>query len=85
MRLMTMIDELDMSALTLKLAEAILLHNGKISIEDIRAMPFLDNDQDTELIADYLKTKFGARSYIIGGQKDGLSDWDELIVLNSVV
>jgi hypothetical protein len=80
-----MIDELDMSTLTLKIAEAILLHNGRISIEDIRALPFLDNDQEIELIADYLKTKFGTRTYIIDGQNGGLSDLEELIVLNSVI
>lgn len=82
---MMKIEELDMSALTLTLAEAILLHTGRISIEDIKAMPFLDNDRDAELIADHLQAKFGARRYIICGQKGDLSDWDELIVLNSVV
>jgi hypothetical protein len=75
-----MMNEAEKSTLALKVAEAILLFKGQISLEDIRAMPFLDDTHSAELIANHLKTKFKTTSCIINERN--LNDWEELIILN---
>lgn len=52
-----------LKTISLKLAEAILLYKGEISIDDLKSLPFIDED-DARLIAYYLRNKFNLRTYI---------------------
>ena len=52
-----------LKTISLKLAEAILLYKGEISIDDLKSLPFIDED-DARLIAYYLRNKFSLRTYI---------------------
>ena len=76
-------NEINTSTLALKVAEAILIYRGQISLEDIKAMPFLDDNQSAELIANHLKAKFNTKSCMINCQGGNFNDLEELIILNS--
>lgn len=69
--------KIDLNNLALKLSEAILMHQGEISINDIKALPFLDDPQHARLIVDFLKTKFKADVSI----KQNITDFEECLVL----
>ena len=49
---------LEKKTLTLKLAEALLLYKGEISVRDIEAIPLLDDIREAEMIARHLRSKF---------------------------
>lgn len=72
---------LDTETLALKLAEALLLYKGELSIRDIEAIPFLEDPKDAELIAMYLRTKFKTRISTLKTQQQEISGWEELITL----
>lgn len=80
-----MMGETDSSTMALKLAEAILLHNGSISLEDVKALPFLEDSRDAELIVSHLKAKFKTKSYLASNQSANLRDWEEILILNSAI
>lgn len=73
--------DVDMDTLALKLAEALLLHEGKISVRDIQAIPFLTHPKDAELIARYLRGKLRTRISTLRNKENETSTWEELITL----
>jgi len=72
---------LDMETLALRLAEALLLYKGELSIRDIEALPFLEDPKDAELIAMYLRNKFKARISTLKSQQQEIGGWEDLITL----
>lgn len=71
----------DKGTLALKLAEALLLYKGEVSIKDIEAMPFLDDPTYAELIANYLRAKFKTQISAKRTQGEEGGGWEELITL----
>jgi len=64
-----------LKTLSLKLAEAILLYKGEISIEELKSLPFID-ENDAQLIAHYLRRKFNLKLYM---QKSPDIGWEEIL------
>lgn len=71
----------EIETLALKLAEALLLHRGEISMTEIEAIPFLTDHKDAELIANYLRAKFKTRVSTERNRGEKASPWEELITL----
>jgi hypothetical protein len=71
----------DIETLALRLAEAMLLYKGEISIRDIEAIPFLSHPRDAELIAEYLRAKFKTKASTVRKKQEELNVWEELITL----
>lgn len=73
----------EIETLALKLAEALLMYRGEISIKDIEAIPFLTNPEDAELIAKYLRSKFKTEVSMVRNKdkEKEPSGWEELITL----
>lgn len=67
--------------LALKIAEALLLYKGEISIRDIQAIPFLAHPEDAELIANFLRAKFKTKISTIRNKQEEVNAWEELITL----
>ena len=65
----------DLKTLSLKLAKAILLHKGEISMDELKALPFLA-ESDAELIANYLLSKFNLK---IHSQKFQDEEWVDIL------
>jgi len=69
--------------IALKLAEALLLYKGEISIEDIKVLPFLDDPRNADLIAKYLRSKFKTKSSVVKISQGNMNTWEEVIELIS--
>ena len=67
--------EQDLKTISLKLAKAILLYKGEISMDELRALPFVD-ERDAELIAQYLLNKFNLK---IHSQKFQDEEWVDIL------
>jgi hypothetical protein len=74
---------LDTDTVALKLAEALLLYRGKLSVRDIQALPFLTHPEDAEMIAKYLSAKFKTKICSVKGQEDEVGSWEELISVDT--
>lgn len=72
---------LEKETIALKLAEALLLYKGEISIRDIEAIPLLDDIRDAELIARHLKSKFKTKLITLRTHREEINSWEELIKL----
>lgn len=72
---------IEIETLALRLAEAMLLHKGEISISDIEAIPFISQPKDAELIAKYLRAKFKTKVSTVRNRQDEINAWEELITL----
>ena len=72
---------LEKKTIALKLAEALLLYKGEISIRDIEAIPLLDDIRDAELIARHLRSKFKTKLTILRTHRGEIDSWEELIKL----
>jgi len=72
---------LEEKTIALKIAEALLLYKGEISIKDIEAIPLLDDIRDAELIAKYLRAKFKTKLISSRIQQGETSSWEEVIKL----
>ncbi len=55
-------NEQNLKTIALKLAEVILLYKGEISIEELKALPFID-ENDAQILAQYLQRKFNLKIY----------------------
>ncbi len=64
-----------LKTVSLKLAEAILLHRGEISLRELKALPFID-EEDSELLAKYLSSKFNLRIHV---RKFKNEEWEEVL------
>ncbi len=74
-------DNIDRKTLALKIAEALLLSKGELSLDDIKALPFIDDPQFAEIIAKYLTVKFKTRIDTIKNVQKGVGEREELIRL----
>ncbi len=74
-------EKLENNTLALKLAEAILLHKGKISVKDIEAMPLIDDPHRAQLIAKYLMSKFKTKISTARRETGDFDRMEEVITL----
>lgn len=51
-------NNIDRTTLALRLAKALLIYKGDITLEDIKALPLLDNDKDAKMIYNYLSNQY---------------------------
>jgi hypothetical protein len=73
----------DRRNVALRLAEAVLLHRGRLSIKDIEAMPFLEEPEHAALIANHLVSKFGGRVLVELEARQDPDSFEECIQLAS--
>jgi hypothetical protein len=71
----------EIETVALKLAEALLLYKGEISLRDIGALPFLAHPEDADLITKYLRAKFKTKVSITRNKEEQADAWEELITL----
>ena len=71
-------NEEKLKTISLKLAEAILLYKGEISIEDLKSLPFID-EEDARLLAHYLRNKFNLKMYAQKLQSKELEEFLSMI------
>lgn len=67
--------------LALRLSASLLLKNKAISISDIKAFPFLDEDFDLNPIIENLLSSFRARLEQYKISSFPIPEWDEKIIL----
>jgi len=67
----------DLKTVSLKLAKAILLYKGEISMNELKALPFID-EKEAELIAQYLLNKFNLK---IHSQKFQDEEWVDILAM----
>ena len=66
-----------------RLAGALLIHNGELSIEDIQAMPFLTQPSDADNIIKFLLGMFDAEIYQKKISSYPTPQWEQIIRLRS--
>lgn len=62
-----------------KLASALLLHYGEVSMEDIRAMPFFASPDESEAVIRYLLATFNVEIYQRRISSYPMLQWEEVI------
>ncbi len=67
--------------ITIKLASALLLQNKELSLDDIRAIPFLENAQDAGFIVEALSKIFDTEIYQRRIPSSSVPQWEEIIRL----
>ena len=69
------------SILSEKISVALLKYQGEISVDEIRAMPFVENEQEVDLIVKNIINKFDVD--IITRKKDSqfFLEWSKIIKL----
>jgi len=72
---------LNTEAIVLKLAGALLVRHGELSIRDIRAMPFFTSPDQAEPVIDYLIRTFDAEVYSKRVASQPLPEWEQVIRL----
>jgi hypothetical protein len=65
----------------LKLASAMLLHLGEISVKDIRAMPFFTNPDQIENVLEFLMRTFNAEIHSRRVASYPIPEWEQVIRL----
>ena len=68
---------------SLKLASALLLHNGEVSVEDIKAMPFLTDPGESEAIINSLINTFNVEVCLKRVSLQPIPEWEEIIKLKN--
>lgn len=66
-----------------RLAAALLLHHGEISVTDIEALPLVENREMAEMVADGLTRWLGAQRYQKRLVGPIMSTWEDVIRLPS--
>ena len=66
--------------ISVKLAAALLLQRGKISISDIRALPFVENDDAVNFIIASLSHTYRLKRY---PYRDANQRWEDILRLES--
>lgn len=68
-----------------RMAGAILLHRGEITISDIKALPLVEDEDivSVEYIASLLLNSFDAERFQRRTHSSGIGSWEEVIVLKS--
>lgn len=67
--------------LVVKLAGALLLQQGELSVDDIRAMPFLTNPAQLDTVVDLLLRNFNAEIYSKRVASAPIPEWEQVIRL----
>ena len=62
-----------------KLASALLLHYGELSIEDIRAMPFLTQPDEAEIVIRRLSEMFNVEIYSKKVSSYPMPEWEKMM------
>lgn len=65
----------------LKLAGALLMYNGELSVNDIRAMPFFSSSDESELVIKALETSFKTERYTRKVTSQPIPQWEDVIRL----
>jgi len=68
-------------SIALRLASALLLHNGELSINDIAALPMVEDEEDIFLILSLLLQNFDAEIQQRRVKSSSLPAWEEFITL----
>ena len=68
--------------LALKIAEALLKHRGEITLDDIKAIPFIEDTREAEMIATFLSNKFNAQIFTRRISQSGIASWEQIITIN---
>jgi len=63
----------------LKLATALLLRHGEVSIEDIKAMPFFTDPSESEAVINSLIRTFNVEVYQKRVSLQPFPEWEEVI------
>jgi hypothetical protein len=72
----------DLTKVSTKIAAALLMRNREISFSDIRALPFVESDDDVNQILGALLHSFKVeRTQRRGGVTNGLSVWEDIFEL----
>lgn len=64
-----------------KVAGALLVHYGQLSVDDIRAMPFFSGPEEAEQVVELLLRTFNADIRSIRVSSDPVPQWEQLIML----
>ena len=67
--------------LGLRFASALLLHHGEVAVEDIRAMPFFENLDESESVIEALQRIFNVEICTRKVAEWPIPQWRELIKL----
>jgi len=65
-------------------ASALLLYKGQIAVRDIQALPFIENDSQTELIIEALKQRYDVEIKSEKISSWPFLEWDEIIRLRRI-
>lgn len=65
----------------LYLASSLLLQQKEISVEDIRAMPFLRSPDEAEAVVSFLIENFKVEIYLKKVSSQPILEWEEVIRL----
>ena len=65
----------------LRLAAAVLLHHGEISLAEIEALPFVDTREVAEMLAIELARALGAERIQRRATGAGMSRWEDVMCL----
>jgi len=71
----------DLTKVSTRLAAALLLRNREISLSDIRALPFVESDEDVEQVLGTLLHSFRVERIQRRGTSSGLPEWEDILQL----
>jgi hypothetical protein len=69
--------------LALRLAGALLLHHGELSVKDIRAIPLFTHPDQIDAAVEYLIRTFNAEVYTKRVASSPIPEWEEVIRLKT--
>jgi len=64
-----------------KVASALLLHHGELSVEQIKAMPFFRNSDESKAVIRLLQLKFNVETYTKKVTAQPIPQWEEVMRL----
>jgi hypothetical protein len=74
----------DMHTLSTRIAAALLLQKGEITLKDIEAIPFVDSHETAFAIAARLARNFDVETLQVSrGRENSLDPWDDVIRLKT--
>jgi hypothetical protein len=76
-----MISKYSTQNIGLKLAGALLVYHGELSVNDIRAMPFFSGSDESELVIKALETSFKTERYTRKVTSQPIPQWEDVIRL----
>ncbi len=65
----------------LKLASALLVYHGELSLNDIRSMPFFSSSDEAKLVIKALETNFKTERYTTKVASYPIPQWEDVIRL----